>query len=636
MDIADLFAVGYIGAHIGSTEERQTGMIGLSKRTSDRCPTLGQAWERAAGLLLMSVLLVVLGLFVAKTHAAAQESAACEQYGCAKEPALSSPRPSGSTSADAGPVSVPAPSSASAGPYEEGITAHNEPVSISAGLSSAYGRPEGDPAPELTADGNVGKEGPLPGYPYAGEPCEEADCGLEAVESPVLCATYETASGRKVFGCANPYTYERKGCYEVTFYTETGEPYSNLDTCSGEKPYAPPEPPEGRFRYWDPPDTPREPVSGTWPHWDQCQKRSGAVDYHCGLEDLPATWVCAIFYDTVHGTVRGCYVERETQEHDSYCIDELHLYDEVGKPLDTYRLCPEADERYCARDRCAVQRVPDEWWCRTEEWDYGDLYGGERRVYTRCADPSAEGYLSGEIPPKPDKMCGYLWDERDRVIEATRCAPGQGDSQVGYWAGKEAEEADATLNDHNRLASKSSGSSLSGHESPDPGSSPDDAPEERAGLVRVFVDTLAALLDGRRPSADPQTSASVATTEVGAGPRAAGAGSESPEAEIGATSWSTGSSSVHEAASGEPGRDDETARSATLEVGGNYLWSSRSGERPIRDANGLWPKIPGAVREEVAWVARGGIVNGWLEVAAALAGLGAVGGAFALRRRFLG
>ncbi len=54
------------------------------------------------------------------------------------------------------------------------------------------------------------------------------------------------------------------------------------------------------------------------------------------------------------------------------------------------------------------------------------------------------------------------------------------------------------------------------------------------------------------------------------------------------------------------------------------------------DANGLWLKIPGVFREEAAWVARGGTVKGWLEVAAALGGLGAVGGAFALRRRFLG
>ncbi len=76
------------------------------------------------------------------------------------------------------------------------------------------------------------------------------------------CATYEIASGRRVFGCADPHIYEREGCYEVTFYTETGEPYANLDTCSGERPYPPPEPPEGRLGYWDPPDAPREPVYG--------------------------------------------------------------------------------------------------------------------------------------------------------------------------------------------------------------------------------------------------------------------------------------------------------------------------------------------------------------------------------------
>lgn len=590
-------------------------MVGLRGKSSDRCPTLGQAWERTGGLFVASVLLVVLGLFVAKTPAAAQESAACEQYGCAKEVALglSSPPPSGSASAYAAPVSVPASATVAAGPYEGGTTAEEGP-----GPSSAYGQPEGDPAPEFAREGNVGQEGPLPGYPYAGEPCEEDDCGLEAVEYQMRCATYETASGGRVFGCANPYTYERKGCYEVTFYTEMGEPYANLDTCSGEKPYAPPEVPEEPFRYWDPPDTPREPAYGAWPDWDQCQKRSGAVDYHCGLEGLPATWVCAIFYDTVHGTVRGCYDEKETLEHGTYCIKELHLYDEAGEPLDTYGLCPRVDERYCASDRCAVRRVPSEWWCRTEEWDYGELYGGERRVYTRCADPLVQGYLSGEIPPKPDKICGYLWDGRGRVIETIGCAPGQGDSQVGYWAGKEAEEADATLNDHSTLAPPSGGSSPSGHGTPDPEASPG----ERAGLVSVVVGALAALLDGSRSSADPQTSA----TGVGADPHGTGAGSHPREAEIGAKSWSTGSYSVHEAAG-----------SGTFEAGGNDLWSSRSGERPGMAANGFWPKIPGAVRQEAAWVGRGGSVNGWLEVvAAALAGLGAVGGAFALRRRFLG
>jgi hypothetical protein len=167
-------------------------------------------------------------------------------------------------------------------------------------------------------------------------------------------------------------------------------------------------------------------------------------------------------------------------------------------------------------------------------------------------------------------------------------------------------------------------------------------------LIGVVVDALAALLDGRRSPADPQTPASAVTTEVeagepdnalagvelagvhnkntGADARGAGAGSESPEAEIGATSGGTGPSTVHQA-----------PRSFTLKVGGNDLWSSRSGERPVMNANGPWLKIPDVVRDEAAWVARGGIVSGWLEVvAAALAGLGAVGGAFALRRRFLG
>jgi hypothetical protein len=149
------------------------------------------------------------------------------------------------------------------------------------------------------------------------------------------------------------------------------------------------------------------------------------------------------------------------------------------------------------------------------------------------------------------------------------------------------------------------------------------------------VGALAALLEGRRSSADPQ--ASVASAEVGAYPRGTGAGSEPREAEIGTKSWSTGSFSLRETVSGAAGRGDAAARPGTFEAGGDDPGSSRSGERPVMDASGLWPKIPGAVGEEAARVGRGGIVNGWLEAgAAALAGLGAVGGAFALRRRFLG
>ena len=151
-------------------------MVGLSRETSEGCPAFGWAWGLTAQLFLATVLSVVLGFFVANPSAAAQKSAACEQYGCAREEALalSAPPPSSS-------VSVPAPAPASAAPHEEAVTAHRGTVSVSAGSPSAYGQPEGDPAPELSADGEADREsteGPLPGYPYAGEPCKDGDCGL--------------------------------------------------------------------------------------------------------------------------------------------------------------------------------------------------------------------------------------------------------------------------------------------------------------------------------------------------------------------------------------------------------------------------------------------------------------------------
>jgi hypothetical protein len=204
MDIADVLAVGYIGEHIVRAEEKANGMIGLRKLTSDRRPTIGQAWERTTRLFVASAFLIVLALFIAKTPATAKANAACEQYGCAEDPApvLSSPPPSSPAPAGGEPASAPASASAVA-PYEEGVSDRQQTVTNPDEAAPSEEQLVQEPT-DQPADST---ERLLPDYPYKGEACEESDCGLEAVEDLLRCVAYHTASGKSVFGCADPSTF---------------------------------------------------------------------------------------------------------------------------------------------------------------------------------------------------------------------------------------------------------------------------------------------------------------------------------------------------------------------------------------------------------------------------------------------
>ena len=166
----------------------------------------------------------------AEASAPAAESAPAESSAPAVEPIPTEQEASA-------PASVPAEASA---PATELAPVYEEPPADVGVVQEEPVRGE-----ESSAEGipQPSEEWPISGYPYEGEPCEDRHCGIENLEGPVECAIYETASGEEVYGCADPRTYEQDGCYEVTFYAQEGEPYANLNTCEGEKPYAPPEPP---------------------------------------------------------------------------------------------------------------------------------------------------------------------------------------------------------------------------------------------------------------------------------------------------------------------------------------------------------------------------------------------------------
>ena len=417
-----------------------------------------QARKRIVRLSMAGLFAALLALWFASPTAAQEESAACEQYGCAQE---APPAEEGILTPD-----PPAPPVGSSPPVEEEVSSEEE-IDDPSETTDAETPPEDSAAGGDGTDGDGSTTGlpaeeepsaygrPLPLYPYAGEPCEDRYCGMEGVEAPVECAVYETDSGKEVYGCADPRTYDREGCYEVTFYTETGEPYSNLDTCSGEKPYAPPEPPEGRFRYWDPPDEPGTYASASWDGHlhSRCISGRGRVwDPHCGLEDIPERYACQVYYDTVYGTVRGCWDQRSmlNNGHDFFCDDaELHLYDEAGREIDTVDDCPKIRTRDCGRDQCSAP-APHDWSCRREEWNFGELYNGERRTMTRCASPEFDEYIGGEQPSCKRKDAGLiaaLYDEHGRSVDAIPCIGGRSDWDLGAWAGMNAGKAEDTLDE---------------------------------------------------------------------------------------------------------------------------------------------------------------------------------------------
>jgi hypothetical protein len=666
-------------------------MRGFSRRVPDG-PVTKQASRGKLGFFVAGLATVLLIFWCLGPPADARDSAACEQYGCAEESPIrkASPAPerhvsdtanaSASTSApaeaSAPAVASPAPTSSSTpleaespAPIEEELAIEGSDSSeaadseeLSQDPTASDGATDGD---SYSTDLTTEEEAPLAGYPYAGEPCEDRYCGMKGVEGSVECAIYETASGKEVYGCANPHSYERKGCYQVIFYTETGKPYANLDTCSGERIYAPPEPPEGWFRYWEPPETLREPVHGSWmPHWDLCQKKSGALDYHCGLDGIPSNWECKIFYSTVHGTVRGCYSPKEHTKPEAtrrgfFCADKLRLYDEAGRPLGTYKQCPKIRTEYCGKDQCGVREAPDGWWCRTEEWQYGDTYSGERRTFVRCADPHIEDYWFGKMQPKNENArCGVLLDERGKRVDEVPCGKhGQGGGVVGLWAGKEAEEADETLN-----GGESGGGSSreTGGQAPPAGAA--------GGPLGALVVAFSELVGGDDgTAADPEVAEPASPTS---GVEPGTVSMEDPGAEPSSPPASSSAASGNSPAEGDDGSTGEVSRSVSPDLreagptggvlaagavassikppteenaGDTHNGSSRrdrvSAEEEGSNLGSTWTAgftLPSPLAEGAVSSIAKGLTGGWLGVAVPLAGLGAVGGVFALRRRFLG
>ncbi|HSK99821.1 MAG TPA: hypothetical protein VK869_05750 [Rubrobacteraceae bacterium] len=424
-----------------------------------------------ASLLTTLTIVVLTSLSAAATPVAARESNACDRYECAealdpsesKDPAIEQslddvPSPSVESEISTGrrigaeglekerseisPVSVSPRAEDSASE-----TSNKESV----GPQEYYGN-------EKTGEAATGENTnrPLPAYPSSEEACEGSRCGLPDVEKHLRCAVYQTASGKEVYGCTDPRTSDGKDCYEITFYTITGKPYSHLDTCSGEKPYAPPEPPKGEFNYFDPPATPYSAPDWTGHGVDQCyfdqegewvEPQKGVWDWHCGLESLPKSWGCEVFFDTAYGTVRGCRKGIEAYGEDRICSRPVHLYDEAGREIDAVPSCPKVRSEKCGANQCGAP-VPFDWTCRREYWSFGELYGGETRTLRRCASPEFYEYVNEERPPckrRNAKLISALYDERGEKIDGMSCLPGGSGGDLGEWAGLEAKQADDTL-----------------------------------------------------------------------------------------------------------------------------------------------------------------------------------------------
>lgn len=452
-----------------------------------------RARTRKALFTVTVLLACVVALGIVAGRSLSEESAACEQYGCADEPAqtqiLSTEDTSGSHSASASAsistgASASASASSSAVAAEAGSVARPDtpaafdPVASASASASASVGSEETPADESAPAASVPPEDstsmeknaepdttehptakeptstrPLEFYPYGGKPCADRYCGIEGVDGSMECATYKTAAGQEIYGCANPNAYERRGCYEVTFYTTAGKPYNNMDTCSGEEVYAPPEPPAGAFQYWEPPNHPRDALDLYGHAVENCQFR-GLLSYpdpYCKLKgNIPKNYDCLVFYDTAYGTVRGCAKAADLNGYNSErpvpCAERLQLYDEAGKVIDTVNSCPKIRTEECGKDQCGLRGVPEDWLCRRESWDFGELYGGERRTMRRCVDPRFEHYFEN-----PYKRCetkrpiAKLYDERGRRVDSIPCSPGSSDGGLGQWAGFETDDAEKAL-----------------------------------------------------------------------------------------------------------------------------------------------------------------------------------------------
>jgi hypothetical protein len=498
-----------------------------------------QAWTKITGLSLAALFTFLLASLIVATPASAQESAACDQYGCAEEPApeeLAPPAVTDPTVEQSPAVEPASPVESEAAPEESvGVTEPStltadkdiednlseggadttypavdpiptpEPVPAPAETEAAAPAPSGeeqedpiareseDVSPEKSDERNVeteesdsddedravepseSTEKPLPGYSYAGEPCEDSNCGLAPVDEHMRCATYQTALGEKVYGCSDPRTFNKKGCYEITFYTEEGKPYSNLDTCSGEKAYAPPKPPEGEFEYWAPPDNP---YAGhrdrPWSRYTApCVKNnrpSGLPVDHCGLEGYPKKgWECEWFYDTRFGTVRGCYTWKDMSYENTLCTGNVRVYDEIGRPLGTFTDCEAPRrERFCGNDDCGIKRnLSEEWECsRYSQW-FGTLYGEPNRSeWTECLNwEHHEKFVEKGTKKYASRRCTWWFDKDGRPLDHDTCGH-QGDSDVFNFAERDAREANDAVNDPSSDGAPEFSSSRSGLNAP--------------------------------------------------------------------------------------------------------------------------------------------------------------------------
>ncbi|CAA9416649.1 MAG: hypothetical protein AVDCRST_MAG03-2247 [uncultured Rubrobacteraceae bacterium] len=444
------------------------------------------------GLLAYAALSPLVPRAEAEEDAAAGESATCEQYGCPnatcdqygcaqEEPGMEPlPEPPASAPAvalavapaseDDGPGSDPAIEEEVPGQPSERVSSpdpSSESASASALASASAGasapteaqyddpansrEPAAEPAKATHGDeegtGAPASEGarPIEGYPHEGEPCEDRHCGLEGISDKVECVIYETASGKTVYGCADPKTYDREGCYAITFYTQESEPYAKLDTCSGEESYAPPEPPEGDFYYWKPPAKPDWHEKGfIYP----CFKPK-VPGPHCGIEGLPKkTHSCETFYDTRFGTVRGCYNgwERFDAMWWKEACGPVRAYDESGRYLGTFRDCT-IEKDLCGENNCGTGLDRSKGWdCRRVTKHWGPLYGPpEREGWIMCLNfDRHDEFVANPSRETMEATCTkVIYPNGD--VDNNACGH-QGGPDIFMSAWKPAEDADDALN----------------------------------------------------------------------------------------------------------------------------------------------------------------------------------------------
>lgn len=431
-------------------------------------------------VLCWGVAVVVAALFswwVFSAPAWGEESSACQQYDCGESTSLT-PAPEQASPADGigtgslETTSGPSTEDGIQDGIQDGASVPEESIPSESTTSQDSTSPEANTIPESTGalegitspeetttvdKAEVTKETtsteettsspedsssrPIPYYPYDGEPCQKKDCGLGFAEPSLVCAYYETASGKQVVGCSETRPQKQNGCYEMTFWTSDGRLYSDLDTCSSEKVYAPPEPPDGKFRYWDPKSEEDFGFSFA-PQMHTCYR--GAPD--CGLSDkVPDGWGCYAFFGTIHGTVRGCIDEDKLRTFPQSACVNVRLFDEASRPIGTMRRCPEvAATKPCGANKCGeASEVPKDWKCARIRYTFGDLYGSYSRVETRCEDPI---YRTSAAKKVPDKNCVLLFDDTGRQVGGYSCdgtSPGSRD--LGRSATKDAFAADDTL-----------------------------------------------------------------------------------------------------------------------------------------------------------------------------------------------